>query len=190
VRVIVPYVDGGLRDGVIAAVERAGAIPVVIDVGATDFTYGRVLCDEWARGKDFGNVEMDIKVHDDVFKQFDECDCWWGGFPYAINADASSQAIGLGCVRFRRELLIAHPDVMERACKITYAGAPPPGHWIRLDGRVLEVLESLSPPVRCCVHKPPVEHLHDYESPNPFQSTGMRRTRGFRTTWMGDKVDS
>lgn len=126
-----------------------------------DLGYWMLLCKWWAHadwnGTDLMVVEHDIVIHPDVPKQFDECDSDVCVFEYWIGG---SYMYGLGCTRFRADLIRRKPDAMNQAGKLDSLGLPP-GHWKRLDG---QIWRTIGPP---CVHTPPVRHLHEYPQREP-----------------------
>ena len=116
-------------------------------------------------------VEHDVVIRPTVFDIFQDCPHNYCVFPYWIGA---SYGYGLGCTRFRRQLIRAHPDLIRAAMRRTNDGLPEEGHWKRMDTRLRdEAVERgiLTPNennvAMPCLHEPPVRHMHKYAMPEP-----------------------
>ena len=162
---VVPHVGEVHLDKVVPALAdapRYGWHLRVVPLGLRTDAYWRSLCGWWeACGKarqDLMLVEHDVVVHDDVFRQFDECPEPLCAFTYWLGTD---YGYGLGCTRFRGSLIRIHHDAIERAGRIVTDGVPVVGHWKRMDTRMWQVLGKPH------VHEPPVRHLHDYPLKEP-----------------------
>ena len=155
-RVVVPYVPRFLHADVLSALVSCN--PEAIDVSASDYAYGELLVRLWSPpfDEDLMIVEHDIVVGLSTVDQLITCACEWGAFPYLINGE---DITGLGCVRFRREFMAAHPEAMRHAVRSTNPGGMPPGHFVRLDGWVRQALRPAEPHV----HQPRVAHHHNPE---------------------------
>ena len=165
---LVPHVGEQHLPSVLGALENASDFGWSLHLqpvgfGVTD--YWQVLGRWWENcgrtRRDLMVVEHDVVVHGDVLRSFDECPEPLCAFTYWLGG---SYGYGLGCTRFRRELIRVHPDAVDRAGHLTTDGLPVVGHWKRMDTRMWQVL---GPPH---VHEPPVKHLHEYPMREPCAS--------------------
>ena len=101
-----------------------------------------------------------------VFPIFAECKSPACAFVYW---NGSGYVPGLGCTRFRAELLAEHPSLMSEAAELD-DDLMIAGHWRRMDTRIYRKLEALG--IRPCIHVPPVTHLHSYPVPAPHEAAG------------------
>jgi hypothetical protein len=127
-RVVVPYARQ-LAPEVIWALQEAEVEFELVNVAHSDFAYYHLLCGLWKLAEPFTIVEHDIVVRPDVLASFDNCAHEWcaASYPYL-----RSNYWGLGCTRFRRELLQRFPDVMEEVGRYE-SPRHIPGHWCILD---------------------------------------------------------
>ena len=125
-RIVVPYTH--LTEGVVAALDATGYPYELVEMVAED-SYWRLLTNLWADGEDFAVVEHDITVHPSVFDELEACPEPWCVYPHEY---VQPSYYGMGCVRFRSELLTGAPGVMhsvgERSDHVH-----PPRHWCSLD---------------------------------------------------------
>lgn len=110
-------------------------------------------------------IEHDIIIHGEVMPTFESCESLACAFPYWIGV---GYTFGLGCTRFRPELIQQHPSLITDAANLTNDWSPPARHWKRMDTRIFEELTNRS--IQCCQHMPPVEHFHEYETAAPHHN--------------------
>lgn len=136
-----------------------------VDVGGSPFDYSRLLATLWADGESFMVVEHDIELTARAYMEAVQCACMWATNPYRGAGPSFDKAVmldrALGCTRFRAELLAGFPEAVNVANSLDDGGAVcPPGHWKRLDCRLLGVLRQAG-------HVPHVHstviHHHSYE---------------------------
>ena len=134
-----------------------------MNVGKDPFAYSRLMAELWADGESFLLVEHDTEVTDRALRQALHCACWWSTSPYR-GPGGQLLTRSLGFTRFRGQLLAAAPDAMTLANQIDDGGSVcPPGHWKRVDCRLLSVLTG--PPHRYAPHvHAEVPHHHWYDS--------------------------
>ena len=111
-RVLIPYTSGRLQDGVFGAASASGYAVELHDVSGNESNYWRLISAAWREASaDLVIVEHDVKVAKDTIAGFDECKRPWccAGYPYL-----GGRHIGLGCVRFRRDLMREYPDALWR----------------------------------------------------------------------------
>jgi hypothetical protein len=148
-RVVCPYTQ--LRPQTRDALEQLSPVePDFVDVGGSHDSYFWTLARLWAQAETFVLVEHDIVVHPDVFTAFLGCRQPWCAFVYER---AGNVGPGLGCTRFRRELMLARPRAIA-ALEHDGGGGVPARDWRRLDVRVEVALAG-----RAHLHRPPVTHL-------------------------------
>ena len=154
-RVVVPYVPRFLHHDVLSALPSTAE---AIDVSSSDFAYGELLVRLWSPpfDDDLMICEHDVVVNLDTVDEFIKCECGWGVNPYLVQGE---EITGLGCVRWRREFMQAHPEAMRAAVRMTNPGGMLPGHFVRLDGWVRQALRPAEPHV----HQPRVAHHHNPE---------------------------
>lgn len=166
--VFIPTIEGKLRPGVREAVEAQGVDAVAWTLYDHEFEYGRVLARFWTEcasaGADLAVIEHDVIVPDGCFEAFEECDEPWCAHSYPVFwggiAETYGGAWGLGCVRFRWQLMAGEPDAL--ACALRWRGVPgrAPGHWQQLDGAVSATLRARGYDAHR--HMPDAVHLHEY----------------------------
>lgn len=104
-------------------------------------------------------IEHDIVVHASVFLEFAKCQEVWCAFPYSMSNVVQP---GLGCTRFRKELILAEAGVWGAVSRHGNDREVPDGlpskHWLRCDVRLdAELMPKGYMPH---VHWPEVEHLN------------------------------
>lgn len=153
-RVVVPYVPGGLGLGVAERLLNQGWSPRFVNVAGSDTAYWELLADLWAAKVDFCVVEQDIVVNADTLDSFEACEEVWCGAAYPY---LGGTYVGLGCVRFRAELMRLRPDVMNLAGEFTNA-THCRRHWCTTDHALIQQLGGHG---RVCRAHGVVEHLGD-----------------------------
>lgn len=126
-RVVVPFTD--LAPGVTDALDATGHPYEMVEM-TNDESYYWLIHELWADGGSFALVEHDITVHPTVFDELDACPEVWCAFPHAYICGPSYY--GMGCVRFRSELIQANPDLMVKVGEMS-DHVHPPRHWCSLD---------------------------------------------------------
>ena len=127
-----------------------------VAIGPESDAYWKLMSELWAEETDCGFIEQDIEIHAAVRLEFAQCAEPWCVFPY--NGPGYGQVCdyvltkGLGCVRFAKELVKAHPRLVADLENCT---------WRRLDVEVAASLEKLgySPHI----HVPNVRQHHVYQ---------------------------
>lgn len=114
-------------------------------MGGSPFAYSRLLEQIWQDQESALIIEHDIELNARVLRQAMHCSCEWGISPYkGIGTDFHSAGlltVSLGCTRFRSSLMKRFPQAIAEANAIDDNGSIcPPGHYLRLDGRVHHVL--------------------------------------------------
>lgn len=111
-------------------------------LGSDPIAYSRLLEELWAAREPFLIVEHDIEPTAEALRQALQCECWWSTSPYRGAGKALIDQ-ALGFTRFRSELMGVAPDVVARANRMDDGGPQcPPGHWQRLDARLVSVLRN------------------------------------------------
>jgi hypothetical protein len=169
-RVVCPYAANeerehpGLYPETSLALARLSPVVVeYVDVSRHERAYFELLDRLWSDclygREDLCLIEHDIVVHEDVFPEFEECSEPWCAFPYAMTNVVQP---GLGCTRFRHELIAAIPDAWGRVARHGNDRDVPDGmpskHWLRCDVRLDAELMPLG--YFPHVHDPQVEHLN------------------------------
>lgn len=154
-RIVVPHTHIS-RETVISLLGAASDWEV-IDVSGSDTAYFDLLNQLWTAGDEFALVEQDIVVRPSTFASFERCPNPWCAAPYPYLG--SSTYAGLGCTRFRSEILAAHPDLMDDVALHNYEGHCPK-HWCTLDAAIQRELGKRGRHV-CLRDHLPVGHLHD-----------------------------
>lgn len=127
VRVILPYTK--LDDQVVGAIVDSGYEPELCDVSASDESYWDLLHGLWAGKEDFCIVEHDIKVNDDTLHLMRQCSSLWCACSYRY---LRGKHVGLGCARFRKELMVLYPEAMNVIAEWTHPSHAAK-HWCTLD---------------------------------------------------------
>jgi len=112
--VIVCYTRLLLRPETVASLEAHAPHAELHDVTDDPDAYWRALARVWADGEAFIAVEHDVELTPEVLPQFAACPEPWCSFGYG-DIPTGALVIGqqIGAVRFRAELVQAHPDVFE-----------------------------------------------------------------------------
>lgn len=157
-RVVCPYTPDKIRAETKQSLERdtPGLIEYE-DVSGHNEAYATLLENLWATGEDFAIVEHDIEVHEYALQDFMDCREPWCSNEYKVGE--ALIAYGLGCVRFRKELMEAEPDAIVAHTALG-PGLTPARDWRRLDVRTVSTLRTRG--YEPCVHEPPVNHHHSY----------------------------
>lgn len=154
-RVILPFVAGHLEDGVYEAISASGYAVELHDVSGSDTAYHRLLAELWRCDDDVTIVEQDIRIGPSTLDAFVDCPNGWCSAQYRYLG--SENYTGLGCTRFRREFMLAHPDVIVAAGEYedpTHTR----GFWCTQDFAIQNALRLKG--VHVCVHGH-VDHLGD-----------------------------
>lgn len=119
--------------------------------------YWTILAGLWAAAETFTVIEHDVELHSEVIPGFIECPELWCVFPY-LGPPGSKLTFdsALGCVRFRRELMIEHPDALPGMMHLQ----APHRDWRRLDSSIAHELRQRG--YTAHVHEPAVRHHHEY----------------------------
>lgn len=153
VRVLVPYVDGGLKPETLAAVRNSG-LPFEAIVLEDDSAYHELIARAWAEAKTFIVVEQDIVPHPGALAELLLCPEPWCAFGYEY--PPFGLYAGMGCAKFATELLVVLPTAMEETAGWSDA-THPAKHWCRVDGWLKQWL--IEHGARQHVHGQ-VTHLH------------------------------
>jgi hypothetical protein len=141
-----------------AALDAHGGRWTPVDVSASHTAYFDALSRLWKVGdEDLIIVEHDVEITDQVVPSFQTCRRPWCTYSYACGADGLSVTdIGLGCVRFTRELRAAIPDLMDQVGRtpVLY-----PHDWRCIDGPLSSVLGTAGIVHHCHGQ---VTHHHHY----------------------------
>lgn len=135
--VIVPYTN--LRSATRTALDQTGYPIDYVNVSDGDDSYWELLDEAWQVGEDFAIVEQDIIVEPDTLESFEGCPQPWcaAGYPY-LHGDSYH---GLGCVRFRADLLAALPDLIIALGQLDFPNHGPK-HWCTLDAGLQRLLAA------------------------------------------------
>lgn len=85
-----------------------------INVGRSNESYWELLDELWATKREFVIVEQDIVVRPSTIGGFRVCDRLWccAKYPYL-----DGMFMGLGCCRFKTELMVDWPDVLDEVAE-------------------------------------------------------------------------
>ena len=155
-RTHVPYSTKAYPE-TLAALRSQRIQPIMVEM-ETDHSYFDLLSLLWSQTNDFVIVEQDIVVHRFCLTEFYLCAQPWCSYAYPY---MGSLHAGLGCTRFRRELMFQYPDAVKRTSQ-EETDVHPQNHWCNMDDRLRRVLQNYQ--VTQHVHSPPVEHLNDMPS--------------------------
>lgn len=177
-RVIVPAAPGMLRPEVVPAILATHGCEVVLMHYPESYFY--LMRDLWREGKTFCIIEQDIVVdpaHHLI--GFDNCPEPWCAASYEVYQGDLAEAYGfpggLGCTRFRAELIARFPEAIEECGKMDLHPTHPPRSWAVMDSTLSQYLHGphqLTP----CRHYPNVEHLHVYDRENAYVPPVSRET--------------
>ena len=156
-RVVVPFIDVSpeTREAL------AGIDAEYVDVSSSDDAYWNLLSELWASGADFTVIEQDIVVWPDTLQGFVNCPNSWCSAPYSY-LDSLTYA-GLGCCRFRAEIMRIYPDLMDAVALHDYEGHGPK-HWCSIDAAMQRELWKRNE--FACTHHATVGHLHSTPTHN------------------------
>lgn len=128
-----------------------------VDVSGGDDHYFNLLSTYWSRAQDLCVIEHDIVPTSETIDSLLTCPAPWCAAPYPyLHFPAYT---GLGCTRFRAELMTDHPDLFAEVARMSNEFHPP-RHWCSLDSFIQTVLSRR----RVYVHAHldfPVRHLGD-----------------------------
>lgn len=159
--ILVPWTDADKVLQVRRAIITNGYKPMPFRMNG-DHDYFDFLSMAWDRWSTFTVIEHDVIVGDHTLSGFDTCPEPWCSAPIEYLGGSYH---GLGCVRFRYQLMEQHPDVFDRVGTLGDGTAThPPRHWCALDSRLTAVLRSKG--ISKCEHNTEVlKHLgHDGHS--------------------------
>lgn len=149
--IIVPYTRPHVATA--AALTTAGSRWASRYVGGSNADYFDLLAELWTAADGFTIVEHDVIPDRSALVSLDECPHDWCACPYPYLY--GQPFTGLGCTRFRRDLLLRQPDLM-----VAVAGMSdewhPPKHWCRLDAWITNTLYARGE--RQCEDHPQVAH--------------------------------
>jgi hypothetical protein len=139
--------------------------------------YFDLLSKLWAEQIDFALVEHDIEVGDDTLDRFADCDRLWCAHSYEVYsgdlATAYGGPFGIGCVRFRGELMARFPDLLERCGEMDIHPVHPPRSYGVMDSTLTQWLRGAYGPdhggVKVHQHAPNVRHHHVYAREHAFR---------------------
>ena len=156
--IVVPYTR--IAPETLKALRKTGLPFQMVRVGDDD-RYWNLLSRLWGEGEDFAIVEHDIVVGPRTLKSFDGCPEEWCVAPYPFLHRLCS---GLGCTRFRGELLRRYPDVLDEVAEVDHPLFPGTKNWRTLDACIRDRLWERG--VVRCRHRP-VGHvgLHGCDCP-------------------------
>lgn len=150
-RIVVPFT--AVHKDTRAALEPYGKRVEYVNV-ADRGAYWGLFRDLWAEGRDFVVVEHDTVPRPATIERFDRCRQSWCACSYTWRprprytwmTDRSTKVIkGLGCVRFRAEVMKAAPELGSDAILYTvlenYDGGPLP--YFLVDRIMIAVLQGL-----------------------------------------------
>jgi hypothetical protein len=153
VKIVVPYTKLSVE----TEEALAGLRVEYVDVSAELTSYFDLLNELWLACEDLIIVEQDIVINGGTIPGFIRCNSLWCAAPYPYLG--AGVYAGLGCVRFRKALMEAHPDLMADVATHDYPGHSPM-HWCTLDAAIQRELWARRRHA-CCNHRP-VGHLHDW----------------------------
>lgn len=176
--VVVPATPDGLHPTVLPALLRADAEVLVLPMLHED-SYFQAVRTLWpqcgAEHVDLCIVEHDIEVGPDTLERFYRCRNLWCAHSYEVYwgniARLYGGAWGMGCVRYRWQLMARWPDAVEQAgemdLEVLGVGHHPRYSWQVFDSTLSHWLKgalggAMTPPLKVCEHHPPVTHHHAY----------------------------
>lgn len=169
----------GLRPQTAAALARFAPATEYADVSASVFRYWEEITARWNGHADLAIVEHDIVIHYGVMQSFESCPSPWCVYPYMVLG--AELDFGLGCTRFRKELMAAvSPAAIQEVPGCCIRCTPPgggtaeaaPGCWAHLDCKISWTLDPVlgaergwdapvpGPRYERCIHRPAVRHLN------------------------------
>lgn len=166
-----PFVRGMLCPSTVGAILASGFSPDLWRMRHDD-TYFELFSEFWRRGEDFAIIEHDIEVGPETLAGFERCPGLWCSHSYDIyQGDIASTyggPWGLGCVRFRAELMAARPELPEMVGRESIDNHWPAKHWAQLDSTVTQWLKGPYA-MQVCHHVPPVTHHHVYQREGAYR---------------------
>lgn len=166
-RIVVPFAQT-VADGVLERIHPGFGVPELHDVSADDDAYYRLLCELWAAGRTFVIVEHDVGVGPDSLGSFTRCLQSWCFVVYGYEGELFP-AGGLGCTRFRSELMAREPDLLDAVGEHVFEGVlahwtESPRNWRVLDAAVSQQLHRRG--YRAHYHRRhPASHLPSVRRP-------------------------
>lgn len=156
--VLIPYVEGMLRDLTETAVLSSG-LSVVHGWIDRDIEsdYATLLADAWTSERTFVVVEQDIVPPPGAIMELVHCGALWCVHEYPVSGRLYGPLLGLA--KFSYALQLLHPDAMTDALhyrKGKRSWCP----WRSCSEAVASHLMGLG--IEPHVHQPPAIHLHDY----------------------------
>jgi hypothetical protein len=168
-RVLVPATPSGLHPSVIPSILRSGWACQVIPMASVT-SYWHALRGAWSACEDFAIVEHDIELRADELERFDFCAELWCAHSYEVYAGDIATAYGgpygLGCVRFRKELLEAWPDAVDDAGELNLHPVHPQRSYAVMDSTLTQILRARVGEPH--LHTPAVIHHHHYVREGAF----------------------
>lgn len=158
----VPFRTGMLRNETTDALVKMGAKVELWCLDGSQYNYWQMFCLLWQRRRDFIIVEHDVIPPPDFLLGFENCTKPWCVHDYLIHNATMQAAYGevgaFGCVRFRAELMEAHPDAIRSMSDRM---------WAHLDNMTYRQLTARTEPgsferYRPHLHEGIATHLHDY----------------------------
>jgi hypothetical protein len=166
-KIIIPATPDGLHPSVIPAILRQDHIAQVWPMLDTE-SYFELVAVFWAACQDFAIVEHDMELAHDELDAFERCPELWCAHSYEVFsgdlATAYGGPFGLGCVRFRAELLDKHPDAVMVAGEMNIHPVHPQRSYAVMDSTLTQVLRSRGEVPH--QHFPNVRHHHAYMREN------------------------
>lgn len=133
-RVVIPYSHDKYLDEVRAALSldhpHSEDIYDFIDVSYDDEAYFHLFEGLWRAQQDFCIIEQDIIIDPQTLLMFRVCGNSWCASPYRY---LNMMYAGLGCMRFRKELMVAVPGLPDLIAARSNPPMHPPRHWCTID---------------------------------------------------------
>jgi len=150
-KAVLPYVQGMLRPETDEFGLLIGAEPVEM---TTESSYFELMEKLWKEGESFLVLEQDILPTLKDYRRMLTCPLPYCIAPYAGPGKYTIDK-GLGFTRFRRECIVANPDLFSRIVTLQDSEPFHPHDWRRLDVRMHFWLGTAH------LHES-VAHLHNY----------------------------
>jgi len=115
--------------------------------------YFRLFEQLWGNGESFTIVEHDIAVWPGAIQELENCPEGWCTFPYYCSVGWITD--GLGCTKFSKEFILAHPDFLKEPFPDCCAHTR---NYCGLDRLIAHRMEKLE--IKPHVHKPGVVNLN------------------------------
>lgn len=174
-RVFVPATPTGLHPATLPSILRDGYQAHVVPMTGVE-SYYELIGHLWAEMEDFAIVEHDMELHTGALESFERCPNLWCAFSYEVFAGDIAEAyggpFGLGCCRFRKELLIEFPDAVVEAGKMDIHPVHPPRSYAVMDSTLTHWLRGPYNQ-KVCQHRPNVTHHHRYLRAGAFWPTPL-----------------